>query len=243
MKYDLSILVCALDERKDTFLKNLLSILEPQVRHKNVELLILSDDATMNIGAKRNKAIAESSGKYFAFVDDDDRVAEDYVDSILAAIQQDADVIVFDTEIRFDGGLPIRVRYSTEHKHEHRDNTYWRQPNHLMAHKRSNVSLPFQDVRWGEDTDWAEERMHDIKTQTKIDKVLYYYDYSSTTEKHQGPNFVLTKRTRSTTTTLPPTTTTTCPPYGTFLCVGTDVYYADGCCGKELSHINHASCY
>src|SRR5665213_1437850 len=100
---DLSILICALDERKDTFLNKLLAILEPQTQNKSVEILILSDDAAMNIGAKRNMAIAESRGKYFSFVDDDDRVSVDYVDSILAEIPHDPDVIVFDAEIRFDG--------------------------------------------------------------------------------------------------------------------------------------------
>jgi 23S rRNA U2552 (ribose-2'-O)-methylase RlmE/FtsJ len=60
---DLSILICTLDERKDTFLARLKDKLEPQIKNKNVEMIILSDNAEISIGSKRNKNRWLSSGQ------------------------------------------------------------------------------------------------------------------------------------------------------------------------------------
>jgi glycosyltransferase involved in cell wall biosynthesis len=179
----LSILVCSLLERRSTFLNNLLNILEPQLTHQ-VELIVLADNAKRSIGEKRNDAIEMSNGQYFCFIDDDDRVSDDYVKLILEKTESEPDVIVFNAEITFDGVRPKLVRYGKEFSHCEAPEAYYRRPNHLMVHKRSNVVEKFQPISFGEDDEWAARRLSSIATQEKIDKILYYYDYKTTTKKY-----------------------------------------------------------
>jgi hypothetical protein len=183
---DLSILVCSLIERRNQFLDRLLESLERQVgSRRNIEILVVSDNARRKIGGKRNDAISIARGEYVCFIDDDDMVSDDYVDSILREITVwRPDVVVFNATITFDGERPKLVRYGMEYDYCERDDAYYRHPNHLMVHKRENINEIFMDVRTGEDDEWAARMLPKIKSQRRIDRVLYYYDYRTTTKKY-----------------------------------------------------------
>lgn len=182
---DLSILICSLTERRNIFLDRLLNKLEPQVKDKNVELLIFSDNAKRSIGQKRNDAIKMANGKYTCFIDDDDLVSDDYVDLILKEIRDwSPDVIVFDALITFDEQRPKLVKYGREFEYGEKEEAYYRNPNHLMVHKKSNITEWFQDIKTGEDDEWASRMMDRIVTQSRIEKILYYYEFRTTTKKY-----------------------------------------------------------
>ena len=182
---DLSILICSLTERRNIFLDRLLDKLEHQVKDKNVELLVFSDNAKRSIGQKRNDAIKMANGKYTCFIDDDDLVSDDYVDLILKEIRDwSPDVIVFDALITFDEQRPKLVKYGREFDYCEKEEAYYRHPNHLMVHKRSNITEWFKDIKTGEDDEWASRMLDRIVTQSRIEKVLYYYEYRTTTKKY-----------------------------------------------------------
>jgi len=182
---DLSILICSLTERRNIFLDRLLDKLEPQVKDKNVELLVFSDNAKRSIGQKRNDAIKMANGKYTCFIDDDDLVSDDYVDLILKEIRDwSPDVIVFDALITFDEQRPKLVKYGREFDYCEKEESYYRHPNHLMVHKKSNITEWFQDIKTGEDDEWASRMLDRIVTQSRIEKILYYYEYRTTTKKY-----------------------------------------------------------
>jgi SAM-dependent methyltransferase/GT2 family glycosyltransferase len=182
---DLSILICSLTERRNIFLDRLLDKLEPQVKDKNVELLVFSDNAKRSIGQKRNDAIKMANGKYTCFIDDDDLVSDDYVDLILKEIRDwSPDVIVFDALITFDEQRPKLVKYGREFDYCEKEEAYYRHPNHLMVHKKSNITEWFQDIKTGEDDEWASRMLDRIVTQSRIEKTLYYYEYRTTTKKY-----------------------------------------------------------
>lgn len=182
---DLSILICSLTERRSIFLDRLLDKLEKQVGDKRVEILVISDNAKRSIGQKRNDAIRMSKGKYVCFIDDDDLVSDDYVDLILKEIRSwSPDVIVFDALITFDGQNPKLVKYGREYDYCEKGEAYYRNPNHLMVHKKSNITEWFKDVKTGEDDEWASRMLSRIVTQSRINKVLYFYDFRTTTKKY-----------------------------------------------------------
>lgn len=181
----LSLLICSLIERNNTFLTNLLKTIEPQVKNKPVEVLVISDNANRPVGTKRNDLIKISKGEYVCFIDDDDRISEDYIDSILTEIYNwRPDVVVFDAEITFNGNNPKLVKYGREFDYCERNDAYYRHPNHLMVHKKSNITEYFKDVKTGEDDEWALRMLPRIVTQSRINKVLYYYDYNTNTKKY-----------------------------------------------------------
>jgi ubiquinone/menaquinone biosynthesis C-methylase UbiE len=182
---DLSILICSLTERRNIFLDRLLNKLEPQVKDKNVELLVFSDNAKRSIGQKRNDAIKMANGKYTCFIDDDDLVSDDYVDLILKEIRDwSPDVIVFDALITFDEQRPKLVKYGREFDYCEKEEAYYRHPNHLMVHKKSNIIEWFKDIKTAEDDEWASRMLDRIVTQSRIEKILYYYEYRTTTKKY-----------------------------------------------------------
>ena len=181
----LSILICSLIERNKTFLTNLINSIENQIAGKPVELLILSDNAKRPVGTKRNDLINISKGKYVCFIDDDDRISETYVDDILQEIiDWSPDVIVFDAEISFNGTSNKLVKYGREYDYCEKSEAYYRHPNHLMVHKKENITEYFKDIKTGEDDEWALRMLPRIVTQSRIDKVLYFYDYNTSTKKY-----------------------------------------------------------
>jgi len=180
----LSILICTLEERKNTFLKRLLEIIKPQIAGKNVEIVILSDNAETKIGSKRNLAIEKSSGDYLCFIDDDDIVSVNYVDLILEKIKLKPDVISITAKITTNGDNEKLVKMGIEYEHGQFDDVYYRRPNHLSVHRRENINQKFLDIRTGEDDEWASRRLSEIKTQEKIDEIIYHYDYRTDTKKY-----------------------------------------------------------
>ena len=184
-KPKLSILICSLLERNQLFLSKLLDIINLQIVDKPVEVLVLSDNAYRPIGTKRNDMLKIAKGEYVCFIDDDDRISDDYVDLILKEIDEySPDVVVFNAEITFDGENPKLVRYGKEYDFSEREDAYYRHPNHLMVHRKSNIFEFYKDIKCGEDGEWAYRHLPRIKTQSRIDKILYYYDYKTTTKKY-----------------------------------------------------------
>lgn len=191
---DLSILVCSVHTRYKTFLPKIQEQLYEQLAalsaddQERVEIIILTDNKQMMLGHKRNTMVSIAQGKYIAFVDDDDRLAGDYIASLLAATASDCDSIVFKAEVSLNGEPPKICHYSKDVRRDynHKDG-YYRIPNHICCVKR-DVSLKssFPNVLYGEDAGYGKVLLPFLKTEHKIDKVLYYYDYNSETTETQA---------------------------------------------------------
>ena len=105
----LSILICTLPVRLEK-LNRLLGILFPQ---KNDSVEIVIDDTTGNhIGSKRNNLINNAKGEYCCFVDDDDLVSLNYVDSILNSLGKDC--VGIEGLISFNARFPRKFIHSIE---------------------------------------------------------------------------------------------------------------------------------
>ena len=180
----LSILICTLEERKTEFLTKVLSILQPQIIDRDVEIVILTDNGEIPIGTKRNLALDSSNGKYVCFIDDDDIVSDGYVDLILLKSKEDSDVIVFNGIVTTNGWDIRLAKQGMEYEYGEIDNVYYRLPNHLAIHKKETINERFMDVRTGEDDEWAQRRLKEIKTQSRIDGIIYHYDFRTTTKKY-----------------------------------------------------------
>lgn len=180
----LSILICSLEERKEQFLSRILSLIKPQIEGKRVEIVILTDQAQIPIGSKRNIALDSANGKYVCFVDDDDLVSEDYVDLILEKTHQDPDVISISGFITTNGGDRKLVSQGIEFTHSEVEGVYYRLPNHLSIHKKSTIVSRFMNLRTGEDDEWASRRIKEIKKESRIEKPIYHYDYRTDTKKY-----------------------------------------------------------
>lgn len=193
----LSVLVPSVDLRATSSAPRLLNqlfsqraALSPEDQQK-IEVIVLADTRSRSVGRKRNDLVAIAQGEYVAFVDDDDRVADDYLAQLLGAIQREyADVVTFEVAVTVNGSPAKTARYSIGYQADQdAPNEYRRLPNHLCAVRRSLVlQTGFADRTWGEDSDYSKRLKPRLETQTQIGKVLYYYDYdesSSLTEPYR----------------------------------------------------------
>lgn len=154
---------------------------------KPVEVIELADDGEMVLGEKRNHLLDQASGEYLVFVDDDDLIADSYVEDILAAIgAQHPDCITFKGILTTDGVSSGEFRFDMNYPHniweQDSSGVHMRCPSIWCPVKSSIAkSLQFMPIDCAEDRVWAIQLYPLLSTQTYIDKHLYFYR-SSTTE-------------------------------------------------------------
>ena len=184
----LSILICSTNNRAVSFLPKIMSSINQQVKDKvDVEVLCIVDNKTMMLGSKRNICVQLAQGEYVVFVDDDDRITDDYVEQLLVAIQTGVDIIVFEVEVSLNEAPSKKCYYNKDYLKDYNEpNSYHRLPNHIMCVKRSiALETPYKDILRGEDSAYALDLKPKLKTQHQINKVLYYYDFNSQTTETQ----------------------------------------------------------
>ena len=181
-----SILISGIPERYNTAQPLLYSLLEAQgvSRMSEVELIYLMDNKRRTVGAKRNALLDVACGEYITFIDDDDQVAPNYVQSIYKAIahtrRQDepADVICFPQRaILLPHGATHECEYSLEYWKRppgerrqltqiiqedgtpRRDAMRWTgPPAHTMCWRAGIAkAVQFPSQQFGEDVDWVDK--------------------------------------------------------------------------------------
>ena len=175
MSKKLSILICSLEERKD-LLDRLLYRLKPQ-EDDRIEILIEVDDRKMTIGAKRNILMRRATGKYVAFIDDDDLVSFDYVRKIMKATKQEPDCCGMEGIITFRGKYPCKFIHSKKYKTwSQKDRVYYRPPNHLNPIKKEIVRhFPFPELNKYEDRNYSTRTYSHLKSEVYIKSPIYFY--------------------------------------------------------------------
>jgi glycosyltransferase involved in cell wall biosynthesis len=179
----LTILVPTVPNRIELFYVNLMKELLRQIEpYKNdIELIAFFDNKKRLIGKKRQEMINLSQGEYIVFIDDDDRISEDYISQIMTKLYEnpDADCVVFNSVTKINGGPDILCKYGIEFEYGYiNDGLEWRgKPAHTMVYASNIVKRhQYTNMGCGEDFNWVKRAYLDIKNQIRIDKVLYYYD-------------------------------------------------------------------
>lgn len=178
----LSVLIPSIPERMEA-LGVLLGKLESQTNNLDddyqVEVISLIDNKKISIGSKRERLKNMASGKYFCFVDDDDDITEDYIRELLpVCVDEDVDVITFDTLASIDG-KEGRIHASMNNQKNNQfipGKITYRKPSHVNAWLTSKFKqYQFSDSMYGEDFDFCNQCYPHIHTGYRIDKVLHHY--------------------------------------------------------------------
>lgn len=179
-----SILICTLDEREASF-KRIYTKLYDQIiaqgLEDQVEILFFKDNRKYSVGFKRNSLVAQSSGEYICFIDDDDDVHENYIAMIYEALYTKPDCVSLVGVMTVNGKNPEifihSIKYDSWCK---RDGIYYRPPNHLNPVKKSIASqFKFPEINMGEDAaqSMAMARSGLLKVEATIDEPYYFYMY------------------------------------------------------------------
>lgn len=182
----LSILIPCLPSRIIPFGLPLLAKLERMAEGKPVEILALLDNKKRSIGLKRDALVQAARGEYLAFVDDDDDVADSYVDALLDATETLPDVIVFTQQSSIDGERFLvhhGIEFENEAAYKNAEGQWAdirRKPWHHCAWRTKLAQrYHFPDRSYGEDWEWCEQVLQDVVTQKRIDATLHFYNFRS----------------------------------------------------------------
>ncbi len=181
MTPELSILICTLPERGAVF-QRIQDMLQRQMVRRPVEVLFDRTGKSMSIGAKRNLLLKRATGKYVAFIDDDDSIHPSYVALILDRLKQSPDCVELRGTMTTNGVNPKQFIHTISCTHWHEKNgIYYRMPNHLNAIKRElALQAGFPEKSFGEDHDFSKRVQPLLKTEAPLDIPIYYYLYRTT---------------------------------------------------------------
>jgi len=102
----LSILIATLGQRRDLFGRLMFGLM-PQVEAAGgrVKVLAYWDNGEADLAAKRQALVEACETDYLCFVDDDDTVTDDYVASVLGALETRPDFVGLWMNVHKDGAI------------------------------------------------------------------------------------------------------------------------------------------
>ena len=199
----LSVLIPSTHNRYNTFRPKIERQLYEQYNslsifdQSQIEIIVLSDTKSIMLGHKRNIMCEMAQGEYIVFVDDDDIISNDYLYSLFEATKTGADSIVFHSEVTINGIDSKICKYSKDYGRDYNTATeYHRIPNHICCIKRElSLKISFPSIKYGEDSAYSKLLLPHLKTEHKIDRVLYHYLFNEqTTETQEHLTPVLRRR-------------------------------------------------
>lgn len=179
----LSVLIPTLPVRKHFFDRLISQIHNQTIPYLHDFHTVIDDDSNISIGVKRNNLMAKAHGDYLVFIDDDDRIADNYLQLVMAGIATSPDCCSLNGIITTDGNNPKPFKHSIDYREMYeQDGVYYRPPNHLNV-VRSSVAkkMVFPDWDRSEDSNYCFQLRDSglLKVEYKIEPVLYFYDYVS----------------------------------------------------------------
>lgn len=176
----LSILIPTLPDRIDSYgglLKNLFKQRSTFGLEDKVQLLSICDTKEMSVGEKRNYLYNISCGRYIQYLDDDDKVAHNYLQKMVEGASTGKDVVTFKGEYHENGVYHSDFIISNLVPVDSNvGNIMYRRPNHVCAVKREIAAqCVFPNINFREDSHYADLINKLIKTEHHIDEKLYFY--------------------------------------------------------------------
>lgn len=203
----LSLLIPTIPDRAVMFNKLLLKVYEQVSYCQDVhptlgEVEVLFDDSKkfldggLSIGKKRETLVKEATGKFSCFLDDDEDISPNYVETLLRLCKQNKDVCTFRNISKFDNyWCVVDMHLFYENEQATPERIVRRAPWHTCPVKSEYAKLyAFDDINYGEDFSWMERVLKHCQTEAHTDAILHCYNHSSkTSEADKITNYVFTE--------------------------------------------------
>lgn len=179
----LSILIPTVPGREHFMDRIMKQVRDQAAYYPEVEVQWTIGTTSVSIGMRRNDLVKRAHSEYICFIDDDDRIADNYIELVMAGIATNPDCCSLNGIITTDGKDPRPFMHSIDYDSMYeRDGVYYRPPNHLNTIRTDLArKCPFPDWQRAEDSNYAFQLRDKglLKVEYKIEPVLYYYDYVS----------------------------------------------------------------
>jgi glycosyltransferase involved in cell wall biosynthesis len=142
-------------------------------------------DGGLSIGAKRQTLLDRSNGQYVCFLDDDDEVSPNYVESLLRMTFEEKDVCSFRCIAKLPNNWAlIDMGLYNSNQQINPDTITRRLPWHICPVRSDYAKLhKFNDnSNYGEDWEWFSKVVDRCNTEAHTDKILFSYNQGKHSE-------------------------------------------------------------
>lgn len=159
-----------------------------------VEVVVLWNRGRLPLGDYRRLLVEHSEADYVSFVDDDDRVADDYVVSITEALDENPDHVGFELEmVDFAGvvgpkGKVHRAVHSLQYSRWGSGSDHFYRDFTPLDPIRRTIALQGKwEGSYSEDHEWAKSLAGQVRSEVFIPRTLYFYDYDGNKSLRRPP--------------------------------------------------------
>lgn len=141
-------------------------------------------DGGLSIGKKREALVQRASGKYLCFLDSDDWIAPNYIESLLRLCQHNTDIVSFRNISKFENYWCV-VDQSIHFTNDGASPNYIvrRKPAHICPVRSEFAKLyDFDDSNYGEDASWMDKVLRHCTTEIKTEQILHEYRHGAHSE-------------------------------------------------------------
>lgn len=192
MNHILSILIATTPDRNRMF-TSLCNELYRQILYMNsfhdslgsIEVVVDGSkrflDGGLSIGKKREALVQAANGKYLCFLDSDENIAPNYLETLVRLCNQDKDICTFRSLGKLENYWALYDMSIENTNQESTPNTIvLRNGWHVCPVKTEYAKLyKFEDISYGEDFIWMHEVLKHCKTEAHTDAILLQYNHSS----------------------------------------------------------------
>lgn len=138
-------------------------------------------DGGLSIGAKRDALLRRAEGHYVCYLDSDESIAPNYVETLVRLCQAGRDVVTFRNITRTDTYwtiVDLSLKYSMN-DNASPDYITRRKPFHICPVKTHLAKMyKFTDTNYGEDFEWMEQVLKHCTTEAHTEAVIHGYNHS-----------------------------------------------------------------
>lgn len=133
------------------------------------------------IGEKRQSLIERASGQYVCFLDDDDNISPQYVETLLRLCNHGADVCTFRNISKFDNyWCVVDMGLNNPNEQAHDRDIVYRKPWHICPVRKEFADKHIvPSMNYGEDWKWFEKVLSHCTSEAKTNNILHQYNHSS----------------------------------------------------------------
>ena len=142
-------------------------------------------DGGLSIGKKREALVQAANGEYLCFLDDDESISPDYVETLMRLCYKDSDLCTFRAIVKMETFwtiLDMSLVYP-ENEQITPESTVRRPPWHVCPMKSKYAKMfDFKDINAAEDFEWMEKVLAMCVTESHTDRVIFQYNHKSESE-------------------------------------------------------------
>lgn len=141
-------------------------------------------DGGLSIGHKRQALLDRATGKYLLYLDSDDWIAPNYLETVVRLAQYDKDLLTFKNLTKlYNYWMVVDMSLKYTVNEEGRPGMITRRPWHVNGVKRIYAKQHrFKNTSYGEDWSWFERVLSHCQTEEHSDAIIHEYRHGKHSE-------------------------------------------------------------